>query len=328
MHRRTWWECGIWGVVVVLQADAALADKPKGAAGVSCEEMLQASDAPRAVIVVRAAVCLMEQGKNAQAAQLLQKQLEQMEKDGVQGGRGAVEAKLQLAASKVAAYEVKTQDGTEITVDGTVVGKYPDTSQLFLDPGSHTVSGRKDKAEATVTVESAAGGLDSIELKLRAKVEPTATVWKNDTPDFEPSREADKPKPSGRWTTARVVTTIAGGVVGLGGIGMGIAFTATSLGYEQERADIVAGFPLGSQQCSTLPDLPDCKRVATLVQQRDSASTLGIVGFVIGGVGLATAITALVWPVKKAEPPKEDNAMTITILPLHRGAAMGIMGTF
>lgn len=109
---------------------------------------------------------------------------------------------------------------------------------------------------------------------------------------------------------------------------MGIGFTVSSQAYEKERADIVASFPLKTQQCSSLPDLPDCKRVATLVQQRDDASTIGVVGFVLGGVGLAAAITALVWPAKATEPKKEDSTVAVTVLPLHRGTGMAVMGTF
>jgi len=326
MLRQTCWMSGFLALFVLLQADAVHADNAKAPATTSCDEILKGSDAPRAVLVVRAASCLMDQGKNAQAAMLLQKQLEQMEKDGVQGGKGAVENKLQTAAGKVAAFEVKTDPDTEITVDGEVIGKHPETNPLFLEPGSHVIIGKKGKAEAKVTVEAAAGTLEPLELKLVTKAEPTQ--WKEVLPDFGPQSDADKPKSSSKWPKWKIATTIAGGVVGLGGLGLGIGFTVVSQGYEKERADLVASFPLKTQQCSATPDFPDCKRIPTLVQQRDDASTIGIVGFVVGGVGLAAAITALVWPTKKDEPKTNEGTTAITVLPLQRGAGLSVVGTF
>lgn len=325
MVRRCWWVYGSLAFVLLLGANPAHAQNAKTAAPASCDDILKAGDAPKAVLAVRAASCMMDQGKNAQAAQLLQRQLEQMEKDGVQGGKGAVENKLQAAAAKVAAYDIHTDEGAEITVDDQVIGKYPDMNPLFLEPGAHVVMARKEKGEAKASVESVAGTLEPLELKLKIKAEPTQ--WKEVLPDFGTDPEKDKPKSSGKWPGWRIGMLIGGGVLGAGGAAMGVVFTVQSQGYEQQRTDLVASFPLKSQQCASTPNSAECKQVATLVQQRDDASTLGIVGFVVGGVGIATLVTALVLSPKSKDKTNE-SATAITVMPLPRGAGVSWTGSF
>lgn len=330
MPRRTWWMSSFLALFAFLQVhtfgDAvAHADQAKTPTQTtaSCEEILQTADAPKARLAVQAATCFMEQGKNARAAQLLQRQLEQMDKDGTERGKGAFEKKLQLAVAKVAVFDVQTQDGAEISVDGQVIGKHPDTNPLFLEPGPHVLIARLGTAEAKTSVEATAASQAQLELKLVTK-----TVEREIVPDFGPGPEADKPKPSSRWTPLRVSVSIAGGVIGIGGLALGIGSSVSSSSIEEERAGVVESFPLGTQQCSSTPDLPDCKRVATLVKQREDASSVAIVGYVVGTVGLAAAITALAWPVKTNAAKTNDGTTAVSIVPLPRGGAVTILGTF
>lgn len=336
---RTWWMSSFLAFVanlvvmlvvmfvVIQRANVAFAfghsDKAKTLVATSCEQILQATDVPKAMQVVQAARCFVEQGKNARAAQLLQRQLEQMDKDGTEGGKGTVENKLQEAVVKVAVFDVQTDAGAEISVDGQVIGKHPDTNPLFLEPGSHVISARLGKAEAISSVEATAASQAQLELKLVTKTEDREIV-----PELYPLPDADKPKPSPRWTPLRVSISIAGGVVGLGAFGLGIGSSVSARTLEEERSSIVGSFPFGSRQCSATPDLADCKRVANLVRQRDDASSVAIAGFVIGSVGLAAAITALVWPVKPGAAKKNDVSATVTIMPLPRGGIITAVGTF
>ncbi|MBK9264163.1 MAG: hypothetical protein IPM54_30730 [Polyangiaceae bacterium] len=313
MKLESWWMCSSIALVATLAVADAHAQKPKdGAAATSCEAILQAGDAPRTVLVARAATCYLDTGKNVQAVKLLQAQLDQMEQEGAQGGRGALEERLQTALAKVAILDIKTEAGAEISVNGLVIGKYPAVNPVFVEPGNHLVEARLGKAEAMTSIHAAAANQSTVELKLET---PAATT----PPPNEPSKTT-------KWPGWRIAMTIAGGVVGIGGLGMGIGSAASASGTEDERAKIVAAFPMGSSQCAVTPDIGDCKRIATLVQDRDDAWRLTQVGFIAGAVGMGVAITALVLPVRTDAAKKKDT--TVTFLPLAGGAALTMRGSF
>jgi hypothetical protein len=77
-------------------------------------------------------------------------------------------------------------------------------------------------------------------------------------------------------------------------------------------------------QCGNLCDADSAaaKNVADLDDQARSAKTLGIVGYVVGGLGVATGVTLFVLSSKKREPQAAFVAPYVGL------GAVGVRGAF
>jgi hypothetical protein len=130
----------------------------------------------------------------------------------------------------------------------------------------------------------------------------------------EQSAVAGDPRSSGGMSSLRIGSYVALGV-GIVGVGVGTIFALKSK----------SEYDAGNEAC---PDFP-CRLTSAQQAERvqhgedgDSAKTLGIVGFAVGGVGLATGLTLFLLSGKSRSPE------TARVLPYVGLGNVGVQGAF
>jgi hypothetical protein len=213
-----------------------------------------------------------------------------------------------------------------------------------VNPGEHKVSALSDGMRADeISVQVVEGERKRIELELRP--DPTARLTPlvapapaeagpvGATPD-EGSRSPDQgpapgPKEKPGWLKIAPYAALGVGAVGLG---LGTVFALSSASSRSDADD--AAKKLEDRCGNRCPaNDPDAKKVAQLDSDAGSAQTLAIVGFVVGGLGIAGGTTLLVLDL--GAPAGADKASAgLRIAPLvsvrDRGGIHGasLSGTF
>jgi hypothetical protein len=101
-----------------------------------------------------------------------------------------------LSAAKAVITEVSVssdEEGAIVSVDGSPAGQTPLPSPLYLAPGSHTLSAKKDTREAKIQVTAVAGQSTSTTLRLKKVAAAPPAEAEKPTP---PRSEATKPAPA------------------------------------------------------------------------------------------------------------------------------------
>ncbi len=209
-----------------------------------------------------------------------------------------------------------------------------------VDPGEHrfeaTAEGMRSSLAKVVLRE---GASETVVLTLKADpTAPTAVPTSTTPASAVPSSTA--PAGSGQPETGSTLTTTTpstdsetaspqasgmhplklGGYIGLGvgvvGLGFGTIFAVRSSGLRGD-ADALCTNSDGSCPKANQP------RVDKLDSDANSAMTLSVVGFVVGGVGIATGVTLLLLAPSKQQTPK-----TAFVLPYVTGNSAGVWGRF
>ncbi len=109
--------------------------------------------------------------------------------------------------------------------------------------------------------------------------------------------------------------------VGAVGIGLGTVFVLKSASNRKDADEAAAAL---DAQCGNLCDAtsPEAKNVAALDDDARSAKTLGIIGYVVGGVGVAAGVTLFVLSAQKDEPQAAFVAPYVGL------GAVGVRGAF
>ena len=106
------------------------------------------------------------------------------------------------------------------------------------------------------------------------------------------------PAPDTASSERSLVPAIIAGSIAVVGLAAGIGFTVSANGKESD-ADAIRK-ATGPSGCAMPAAAPSCDRLRELESSEDRQSTLGAIGFVVGGVGAAAALGYLLWP---ADPP-------------------------
>ena len=209
---------------------------------------------------------------------------------------------------------VATVRGAQVSVDGKVFGEAPLADDLFLDPGTHTISvtakGYKD-ASKSVEVQKGVASVVKLDLVLL----PPEVVVKNG-PDTLPSPLRSK-KPAIALGAVAVVA------LGVGGALLGISGGKASDARDQDKA-------LKGPRCVSPPGAntnPACTTLIDTANSADSLHNAGIALLIGGGVVGAAAITYLLLPpraVKKAS----STGLRATPMVGSDGAALLVSGSF
>jgi hypothetical protein len=173
-------------------------------------------------------------------------------KEASEAERQSAETGLAAAKAELAELTVNVdEEGATVTVDGTIEGQTPLPGSLFLEPGAHTITVRKEGRETTQQVTLGAGQASSTTLRLRKSAPPPPQNER-----FEPPKEPDaatsaplagtseasveldagtsrKREPFFRWAAHSPIAWVGGGVAVLGLVG-GVAFW---VGSRQNYAD-------------------------------------------------------------------------------------------
>lgn len=212
-----------------------------------------------------------------------------------------------------------------VAVDGQPISSVLLGVPQPMDPGDHTITATATgfkAAPVTASLKDAGHAAVTVKMEVDNSVPPPGPAaaggaMVSTTPIGAP--------PSDVGTTGGSNGMRIGSYVGFGvgavGIALGTVFVLQSSSKRKE-AD-TADTDL-ARQCGSLCDADSApaKRVADLDDQARSAKTLGIVGFVVGGVGVAAGVTLFVLSSKK------DESTAAFVAPYVGFGAVGVRGAF
>lgn len=189
--------------------------------------------------------------------------------------------RLNEAKSKVAIIKLAlSPDGASVSLDGQPLGNAPLAEPLILDPGPHklvvTLAGHDD-----VTHDIAAQPGDNETLRIAMVKSGSGEVAEIGTSSGD--RADDGPN---------YILVIAGGVIGLGAVGAGIALHVAAAGKSDDREALVAQIG-DTSACSGNAPPPQCAEITDISDQESTFSGAGT-GLLIGG-GVVLVATALYW---------------------------------
>jgi hypothetical protein len=156
-----------------------------------------------------------------------------------------------------------------------------------LNPGSYEFQAFAEGAQSTPsTLMLRDGAKETVVLTLQAGTASTA-VPPPVTPHPAPAEQTDAGQDPGGVSGMRIASYVSFGV-GVVGLGAGTVFALSSSSKSNEADDICN--LQGEFSC------PEDRRgeVAKLDSDADSARTMSIVGFVVGGVGVVTGVTLFI----------------------------------
>ncbi len=223
----------------------------------------------------------------------------------------------------------------QVTIDGTELPPALVGVPAPADPGTRTVEVVSGSARVTKQVTLADAEGKSLTLVLPPAGPDDAAAAAKPSP-MTAQTESDAQADSGGGSAVPVGSIVAFGVGAIGiGLGVGFSLDASSKTDEASQACEDA---VGNRSCSGLP-IND--PVALDVQELDDAAstsrTVATVGFIVGGVGIATGVTLLVLSMQKpsATGPAE-SAKTARTTPARDFSArpvvgldyLGVAGTF
>lgn len=185
-------------------------------------------------------------------------------KDATDAERQAAESGLAAAKAVVAEVTLSVdEDGATVAIDGNAEGQSPLAGPVYLSPGSHTLTAKKEGREASAQVSAVAGQSSSSSLRLKKAPaaaapaaekdkEPSAEPAKSEAPkepEASPSQPAEstpalsagperRRKPFVQWVTHSPIG-LAGGALAVAGVGSGVGF-ALAAQHSYSNADSVA----------------------------------------------------------------------------------------
>ena len=237
--------------------------------------------------------------------------------------------------SKTAHLSVDGQAGQAVFVDGEKVGVAPLADQVHVAPGDHTVAcgavtksvtvKAGDTVTVTVVVREAAPPASAAP-STAGSAPPVASAVPSAAPSSAPAPRSDAAPPehhesgAGRW-----IGPIALGAVGVGGIVVGAVFAGSSNSAHDDQVSIQKAN--GGHACFDKTSTA-CSQFNSKGSDVSTDSTIAIVGFVAGGVGLAGA---LAWTgYNLFAKPKSDNTSQTMFAPWvgPQGGGASIQGSF
>jgi hypothetical protein len=198
-----------------------------------------------------------------------------------------------------------------------------------MDPGDHTVTATATgfkAAPASVQLKDAGSGAVTIKMEVDSSVPPVGAAPAADAPAAAAvTVGTSEPSPADSGTSGGSNGLRIGSYVGFGVGAVGLALgTVFVLKSSSNRKDADKAATALEAQCGSQCDAesPEAKNVADLDDQARSAKTLGIVGYVVGGVGVAAGVTLFILSSKKAEPKSAFVAPYVGL------GAVGVRGAF
>lgn len=210
-----------------------------------------------------------------------------------------------------------------VAVDGQPVSTVLLGVPQPMDPGTHTVTATATgfKAQpASVTLKDAGQASVVLKLEVDASAPPAAAPAAGapaaggallTTNSGEPPSDS----PPSRGSNGMRIGSYVGFGVGAAGLALGTVFVLQSASKRSD-ADKEA------EACPCEKGTPQAEKIAGLDDDARSAQTLGIVGYVVGGVGVAAGVTLFILSSKKEEP---QSAHVTPYLGL---GAVGLKGAF
>jgi hypothetical protein len=207
-----------------------------------------------------------------------------------------------------------------------------------MDPGDHTITATATGfkgAPVTASLKDAGQAAVSLKMEVDSSVPPPVVASTSTATGPSPTSPPTNAPPSDRGAggnSAMRIGSYVGFGVGAVGIALGTVFVMKSSSKRKAADDATSdlekvGSTIGGR-CSVAGgtcrgDIPQAQKVGELDDQARSAKTVGIVGYVVGGLGVATGVTLFVL----SRSTKED-AKAAFVAPYVGFGAVGMRGAF
>lgn len=179
------------------------------------------------------------------------------------------------------------------------------------DPGTRTILVRRGETEVRETIELPEGGEAEVTLELPLEAQKPGPVRVEDS----------SPTKSNGLKYAAYAALGVGAI----GVGAGAVFGLMSNG-RNAKGDTLCEKETGDVSCDGLPsDDPIAGRVTKYDDQAGTFTVASVIGFGMGGAGLATGITLLVLSSKSS---KREAAGPLRVRPVVAPSYLGVAGEF
>jgi tetratricopeptide (TPR) repeat protein len=215
--------------------------------------------------------------------------------------------------------EVRAIEGVQLTWDGVAWEPAVWGTPMPVDTGKHDLEvqapGWKPwKTEVTVEANGKASS-QSVPMLEKLPKEPPK-------PTLDEPRSPEKPSPS------RLPLLLTGIGLSAVGIGLGVGFTVAAAAKNKEAVSLANEIRLersiNETLCPSSSTDQRCSDLGALESRRDVFATVGIAGFVVGGVAVVgTTVLALTRQTGDKRAAPKDAFM---VIPMPRG--LSVLGTF
>ncbi len=195
------------------------------------------------------------------------------------------------AREQVGTIKIEAPPGSEVRVDGEIVGPAP-VPEAFVPVGEHEVVASDGVHLASQTVTTAKGEVIAVSLEFDAMVgtvEPAAGAATADG-----GAEPVAPR------RPQLVPIVVGGGVALIGAGMGVGF-ALRASTKRDAAEAIDEELVGDSACGGSATSPRCDRLDELWTARDRAANAATWSFIVGGAAATATVTYALWPRPRRE---------------------------
>lgn len=193
-----------------------------------------------------------------------------------------------------------------------------------VDPGEHTFEVKAERYVAeprTTTLGEGESGSVKLELLPDPNAAPLPQANVSQTSPVTPVGQEVPPEQAGPSLAAPAYVALG---VGALGIGAGVFFTLQSASKRSDADDKFAECRANGAGNTCRDDDPLAAEVATLDDDARKAQTMAAVGYIVGGVGVATGVVLLILNGSSSG----EQAAGPTILPVVGYRSLGVVGTF
>jgi hypothetical protein len=196
-----------------------------------------------------------------------------------------------------------------VTMDGVQVPPALIGVPRPVDPGEHKFQAFADGMESAISGTTLNEGRQETVVLTLVALAPGATPTmlpaapgsqQEPPPSMPPPQDAAEDQGSGK-SGLKVAGFVSLGV-GVAGLAAGTVFGLQAKSKREQADDLCRG---PSRECLTA----DQPRIDRLDDEATSANTMSIVGFVVGGVGVATGITLLILAGKSSSTAEDRSAV-------------------
>lgn len=207
----------------------------------------------------------------------------------------------------------------EVTMDGEAVPAALIGVPRPVDPGEHRLEGKGEHLSAAPQAVNLADGQRAAATITFVAAPDAAAVAAAPVAAQSASAATPEDSGSGGTNTMRIASYAAFGV-GVVGLGIGTGFLLSSASKRSDADKLYA------DKCPCSKDDPAAAQVASLDDSARSAQTISIIGFVVGGVGVATGTVLFFLSGKKDTEP--SSTVTGKIEPWIGLGSVGVSGTY
>ncbi len=216
-----------------------------------------------------------------------------------------------------------------VTIDGQPMSSVMLGVPQPMDPGDHTVTATATGFKATpasVTLKDAGSGAVTVKMEVDSSAPPPGAAPAAASAGGEGVVAAPGGAPPtdtgpAQGNNGLRIGSYVGFGVGVVGVALGTVFVLKSAGKRKD-ADAAAK-EANCDGTTCLGTDAEAERVNQLDADARSAKTIGIIGYAVGGLGLAAGVTLFILSNKKEEPAKQAY-----IAPYVGLGAVGVRGAF